>query len=132
MAQSRSMALNDLVKGLMSELHKLSQGDAVVGKPRDAGRVKVVPLSKISIGFGTATAGMDGRADREGKKSDAGLEGGGVGGAVVVEPRAFIVVGEDGVPHMLAIRKGKSAVMRRGIEILPEPTRAVKRLPEGE
>ena len=35
------------------------------------------------------------------------------------EPKAFVVVGEDGVPHMLALKKGKQAVLRRGLEILP-------------
>ena len=38
----------------------------------------------------------------------------------MVEPRAFVVVGEDGLVHMLALKHGKSAVVRRGIEILPE------------
>ncbi|HEX3850507.1 MAG TPA: hypothetical protein VHW01_06040, partial [Polyangiaceae bacterium] len=47
---------------------------------------------------------------------------GGAGGAIVVEPRAFVVVGEDGVPHMLALHRGKTAVVRRGVEILPGPS----------
>ncbi len=109
------MDLNKLVKGLLSELGKVSKSDAVVGKVRDAGRAKVVPLSKVSIGFGTGVMGADGKAN----SSDAGLEGGGAGGAIVVEPRAFVVVGEDGVPHMLALKRGRHAVMRRGIEVLP-------------
>lgn len=110
------MDLNKLVKGLLGEVNKLSKSDAVVGKVRDAGKAKVVPLSRVSIGFGTAVAGLDGKAGER----DAGLEGGGAGGALVVEPRAFVVVGEDGVPHMLALERGKTAVMRRGVEILPE------------
>ena len=110
------MDLNKLVKGLLSELGKVSKSDAVVGQVRDAGRAKVVPLSRVSIGFGTGVVGLDGKA----KGSDAGVEGGGAGGAIMVEPRAFVVVGEDGVPHMLALKRGKHAVMRRGIEILPK------------
>lgn len=110
-----AMDLNKLVKGLLSELGKVSRSDAVVGKVRDAGRAKVVPLSKVSIGFGTGVMGADGKAN----SGDAGLEGGGAGGAIVVEPRAFVVVGEDGVPHMLALKRGRHAVMRRGIEVLP-------------
>jgi hypothetical protein len=30
------------------------------------------------------------------------------------------VVGEDGVPHLLALERGKAAVVRRGVEILPQ------------
>jgi uncharacterized spore protein YtfJ len=114
------MDLNDLVKGLLSELEKVSKSDAVVGAVRDAGKAKVLPLSKISIGFGTGTADLGGKSQREGHEKDAGLEGGGVGGALIVEPKAFVVVGEDGVPHMLALKGGKKAVLRHGIEILPE------------
>lgn len=113
------MDLNDLVKGLLSELEKVSKSDAVVGTVRDAGKAKVLPLSKVSIGFGTGTADIGGKSQREGKEKDAGVEGGGVGGALVVEPKAFVVVGEDGVPHMLALKRGKTAVIRHGVEIAP-------------
>ncbi len=36
----------------------------------------------------------------------------------MVEPKAFVVVGEDGVPHLLALEGGKHGVVRRGVEIL--------------
>src|SRR5262245_40540680 len=114
------MDLNNLVKGLLAELEKVSKSDAVVGTVRDAGKAKVLPLSKISIGFGSATAEVGGKTNREGREGDAGLEGGGVGGAIMVEPKAFVVVGEDGVPHMLALKGGRKAVVRHGIEILPD------------
>ncbi len=125
------MELDDLVKGLLSELNKVSNSDAVVGTVRDAGKAKVVPLSKVNIGFGTGAAGGDGKAKRDDLKGDAGAEGGGAGGAITIEPKAFVVVGDDGVPHMLALRKGgKSATLRRGIEVLPTATHDA--LPEAE
>lgn len=114
------MELDDLVKGLLAEVGRVAKSDAVVGKVRDAGNAQVLPLSKVSIGFGVATLGLDGKAKREGLKGDAGVEGGGAGGAMVIEPKAFVVVGEDGVPHMLALKRGKKAVLRRGIEIVPQ------------
>ena len=79
----------------------------------------MLPLSKISIGFGTAIGDVGGKAKRGDDEGDAGAEVGGAGGAIVVEPRAFVVVGEDGVPHMLALHRGKTAVVRHGVEILP-------------
>jgi uncharacterized spore protein YtfJ len=99
----------------------LSQSDVVAGRVRDAGKAKILPLSRVSIGFGTAVAEAGGKAERAGQPGSAGAAGGGAGGALIVEPRAFVVVGEDGVPHLLALEKGKSAVVRRGVEILPEP-----------
>jgi uncharacterized spore protein YtfJ len=113
------MDVKNLIKGLMEELNKVSKSDAVVGGVRDAGKAKVVPLSRVSIGFGVGIGGVGGKTDKPtlgGGKAEAG----GAGGAIVVEPRAFVVVGEDGLVHMLALNQGKHAVVRRGIEILPE------------
>lgn len=124
------MELDDLVKGLLTELNKVAKSDAVVGEVRDAGKAKVLPLSKVNIGFGTAAMGAEGKSKRDGSKGDAGISGGGAGGALVAEPKAFVVVGEDGVPHLLALKNGKKAILRRGLEILPRSeTQAA--LPEG-
>lgn len=121
------MELKHLVQELLEQLSKVAKADAVVGGVRDAGKAKVLPLAKISIGFGTAIGSLDGKAKRGGEESDAGAQAGGAGGAVVVEPRAFVVVGEDGTPHMLALANGKQAVVRRGVRILPaaEPAPAL-------
>lgn len=114
------MDLKNVMKELLSELGRVAKTDAVVGTVRDAGKAKVLPLSKVSVGFGTALGAVGGKAKRGGEESDAGAEAGGAGGAVVVEPRAFVVIGDDGEPHMLALQPGKQAVIRRGVEILPE------------
>lgn len=116
MIASESMELSELMSELLSELGKVVKSDAVVGQVRDAGKAKVLPLSRVSLGFGTAVGEIGGKSERAG---DAGAAGGGAGGALVVEPRAFVVVGEDGVPHLLALEAGKAAVVRRGVEILP-------------
>jgi uncharacterized spore protein YtfJ len=114
------MDLKELVTELLSELGKVSRSDVVVGTVRDAGKAKILPLSRVSIGFGTATGEVGGKAHQDGGPGDAGAVGGGAGGAIVVEPRAFVVVGEDGTPHLLALERGKAAVIRKGVEILPE------------
>jgi uncharacterized spore protein YtfJ len=124
------MDLKGLMTELLGELGRVSKADGVVGTVRDAGQAKVLPLSKISIAFGTAIGDVGGTAKRGNDERDADAEVGGAGGAIVVEPRAFVVVGEDGVPHMLALHRGKTAVVRRGVEILPAPSQA-EALPAG-
>ena len=113
------MDLKSLMGELLGELGRVAKADGVVGTVRDAGSAKVLPLSKISIAFGTAIGDVGGSAKRGADDRDADAEVGGAGGAIVVEPRAFVVVGEDGVPHLLALHRGKTAVVRKGIEILP-------------
>jgi len=132
------MDLKGLMGELLGELGRVAKADGVVGTVRDAGTSKVLPLSKISIAFGTAIGDVGGTAKRGNDENDAGAEVGGAGGAIVVEPRAFVVVGEDGVPHLLALHRGKTAVVRRGVEILsakaPEalPGAAAPQLGSGE
>jgi uncharacterized spore protein YtfJ len=115
------MDLKGLMTELLGELGRVAKADGVVGTVRDAGTAKVLPLSKISIAFGTAIGDVGGTAKRANEDKDADAEVGGAGGAIVVEPRAFVVVGEDGVPHLLALHRGKTPVVRKGIEIFPAP-----------
>lgn len=115
--------INDLVKDLLGELGKIAASDSVTGKVRDAGQAKVMPLCKVTIGFGTGGADVGGKRDEK----TAGVEGGAAAGGLTVEPRAFVVVGPDGVPHLVSINKGKAAVLRKGVDLVqvasaPAPT----------
>ena len=117
---TEGMDLKGLMSELLGELGRVSKADGVVGGVRDAGSAKVLPLSKISIAFGTVIGDVGGTAKRgNDEEGGADAEVGGAGGAIVVEPRAFVVVGEDGEPHLLALHGGKTPVVRRGVEILP-------------
>ena len=92
-----------------------------MGTVRDAGKAKVVPLSKVSIAFGAGLAGAGGKAEKEGGGSDAGLEGGGAGGAILVEPKAggfklvvyllpLVVVAVGGLVIWRAVKKWTAPV----------------------
>lgn len=111
------MAVNELVKELLSQLQRLSGTDTVTGKVRSAGDTQLLPLTQIGVGFGAGMA--DGSLKGKGK-ADGGLDGAGAGGAATIEPRAFIAVGPDGRCEMLALRGRKGAVTRRGIRLLSE------------
>ena len=113
--------LDKLVSGLLAELGKISKSDAVAGNVRDAGKAKVMPLCRVSIGFGTGAGELGGKHTSEESLRAAGLEGGGAGGALTVEPKAFVVVGPDGIPHMLVLN-GRKTVVRRGIDLLQDGT----------
>ncbi|MFO7180867.1 MAG: spore germination protein GerW family protein [Pseudomonadota bacterium] len=122
------MELKELVAELLSEVGKIAKTDSVVGGVREAGTAKVLPLSRIRIGFGTAVAEAGGKSSTAG---DAGGSGGGAGGAVVVEPRAFVVVGEDGVPRLLTLDGGKAGAVRNGVEISAHLDAAPELAPSG-
>lgn len=106
------MELNDLLQGMLGEIRKICRSDAIVGKPMKLGEAHLVPLCRVSIGFGAGSADVSG----SGGQRDGSVEGGGAGGGITVEPRAFVVVAGDGVPQMLSMRHG-SATLQQALEL---------------
>ena len=109
------MELKTLLDDLMTELQKVSRTSTLVGKPFTLGKSQLIPLCKLTMGFGTATS--DAAGTYVGR--DGNVEGAGAGGGLAVEPRAFVVIGPDGVPQMLSMRRGKRAVLNRAVEVRP-------------
>lgn len=113
--------LNDLVTSLMSQLYRVSKSESVVGKPMIFGESAVVPLCKITVGFGTGSTDVAG----EQRASGASFDVGGAGGGIAVEPRAFVVVGKDGTTQMLSVRKGAKAILQKAVDVLPHAVDSV-------
>jgi uncharacterized spore protein YtfJ len=107
------MELKALLDDLMLELQKVSKTSALVGKPIVLGNSRLIPLCKLTMGFGTGTS--DAAGTYVGR--DGTIEGAGAGGALSVEPRAFVVIGPDGVPQMLSMRRGRKAVLQHAVEV---------------
>lgn len=120
------MDLNDLLSGLMTEVKKVSNTASMIGEPLQIGGSHMVPLLRLTMGFGTGLTSASGSGD---EKSDGRVEGGGAGGGMLVEPRAFVVVGADGIPHMVALKNGKQGVIQKALEL--KPTEPEKKLPLG-
>lgn len=110
------MELEELIGGLMKQLHRVSKSESVVGKPMMFADSAVVPLCRISVGFGTGSGDLAGEVSQRGASFDLG----GAGGGLTVEPRAFVVVGKQGHAQMLSVRRGAKAILQRAIDVLPE------------
>ena len=108
--------LDDLLKGLMADMRKVSDTASMIGEPVKVGKSHMVPLLGVTIGFGSAATETSGGGERRGGH----IEGGGAGGTMVVTPRAFVVVGEDGVPRLVALKDGKYGSVQPAIELGPE------------
>lgn len=107
------MELKELLDGLMQELNKVSNSASIIGEPIQLQTSHMVPLLRVTIGFGTGTSDANGaRGARDGS-----LAGGGAGGAMSVEPKAFVVVGPDGIPQMLSMKRGRRAVLQHAVEV---------------
>lgn len=112
------MGLEDLMKEVSTELEKLVSTKTVFGDPIEVAGATIVPVSRVSFGFGSGGG--------EGKKggTEEGFGGGGGAGARI-EPVAFIVVSGEDV-RLLTISETKG--MEKLIEAVPEIIAKVKSL----
>ncbi len=90
----------DLIALVSDQVGNVAQSDVVIGDPIELGATTIVPLSRVSIGFGGGGAQGEGepprkKGRRHGGKGRGG--GGGAGGGGKVRPVGVIVFGPDGV-----------------------------------
>ena len=91
--------LEGLLSSIIDELKQISTSETIVGKPVVVGDKRIVPVTRVMVGFGV------GGGESESDKKGQGFGGGGAGGARV-EPVGFIVIGEDKV-SFLPTKPGK-------------------------
>jgi sporulation protein YtfJ len=108
------MVIETLVKTVLSELKQIVQTETVVGEPIQAGGVTVIPVSKVSVGFGVGG----------GKASEKNREGEGTGGGVLIEPVAFIVIRENKV-ELLAMKK-ENIGLGQVVDLIPQVLQKIK------
>lgn len=101
--------MEELIKTVTDKLAAMVETRTVVGQPITIEGRTVLPVTKVSFGFGSG--GCEGKA-----KEKEGEGGGGCGGACI-EPIAFLVISKDEVK--LATIKGKGALSEL-IGLLPE------------
>jgi uncharacterized spore protein YtfJ len=89
--------ISELMDDISSTLVDTANSEVVVGLPIELGNATIIPLSRVSIGFG----GAGGEGDqhfgcRNGHRGGKG-RGTGAGGAAKVRPVGVIVFTEEGV-----------------------------------
>jgi len=109
------MGVEELMQEVVEQLEKLVTTKTIVGEPITVAGKTVIPISKVSFGFGSAGG--------EGKR---GEEGGFGGGGAKIEPVAFLVVSEDEVKLFPATGKGIN--LGKIMEAVPEVVDKLKAL----
>lgn len=101
-----------LIERVLGELHRIVQTRTVVGEPLVAGPVTLIPVSKISFGFGAG-----GGQDAKGRS--------GTGGGATVEPIGFVVIDASGKVQVLTLKE-KEVSWGQLVELVPEAVSKVK------
>ncbi len=110
-----SQKLPNMLENTIQKIKEMVDVNSVIGEPIvTADGVTIIPVSKVSVGFG------GGGSDFAGVKpgADNGF-GGGVGGGVKVSPICFLIV-KDGNVRMMSVPEPASSTADRVVEMLPD------------
>jgi uncharacterized spore protein YtfJ len=88
----------EILHSVVGELKDMARSESIVGDPITIGDRTVIPVVKMTVGFGAG----GGQGEAESKRSGFG---GGGGGGVSIEPAAFIIMDKDGI-SLLPAKKG--------------------------
>ena len=108
-----SQKLPNMLESTIQKIREMLDVNTVVGTPiTTPDGVTIIPVSKVSVGFG------GGGSDFASKASENPF-GGGVGGGVKVTPVCFLVV-KDGNVRMLSVPAPANSTTERIVEMLPD------------
>ncbi len=106
------MSIDTIASVILEKLRSIAQTDTVIGKPIVLDQVTLIPVSKVSVGFGLGS--------NTGKSEMAGS-----GGGLSVEPIAFIVV-SDGKAQLMSLTRERD-VFGKAIDLVPEVLALLKK-----
>ena len=110
--------INDLFSTIMENVHTMVDSNTIIGQPIRAEGVTLLPVSKLSFGFGSG--GADFTAGKKAAAAPAANSFGGGGGAgAKLEPVAFLVVKGDSV-RLLPVSPPASTTVDRVVDMVPD------------
>ena len=109
-----SQNLPNMLQETISKIREMVDTNNVIGEPIVVGDVTIVPVSKVSVGFG---GGGSDFASKTATKTEP--FGGGVGGGVKVTPICFLVV-KDGNVRMMPVATPANTTADRIVEMVPD------------
>ena len=116
--------IQGLMNVTMDKIRQMADSNTIIGKPikTDDGTT-ILPVSRISFGFGFASGGTDFDGKNAANKD---LFGGGSGAGVNIQPVAFLVI-KDGCVRTIQLTDGSNSV-DRALAMLPELVEKVSAL----
>ena len=111
-----SNSLPNMLENTITKIREMIDVNSVVGDPiTTPDGVTIIPVSKVSVGFG---GGGSDFVSRNVNKQDNPF-GGGAGGGVKVTPIAFLIV-KDGTVRMLPVATPANTTADRLVEMVPD------------
>lgn len=107
----KNNSITAVMEASMAKIREMVDSNTIVGEPiTTPDGVTLIPVSRLSFGFGCGGGDY-------GKQTNQ--MGAGAGAGVRVEPMAFLVV-KDGVTRMLPVAAPAISTVDRAIELVPQ------------
>ena len=105
--------LSDLMQDAMGKVREMVDANTIVGQPIEASGVTLIPISKVSFGFGGGGGELSPKAGTD-KNLAAGL-----GAGVKIVPVAFLII-KDGSVRVMPVALPADGPVDRVLEMVPD------------
>lgn len=103
--------LSELMDTTMSKIHDMVDSNSIIGEPiTTPDGVTLIPISRVSFGFGSGGSDYGKTVQKFGGGSSAGVR---------IDPVAFLIV-KDGITRMMPVAVPAVATVDRILELVPE------------
>ena len=106
-----SQTLPNMLENTIAKIREMVDVNSVIGQPIVAGDTTIIPVSKVSVGFGGGGSDFT-------KNTEA--FGGGAGGGIKVTPICFLIVNKDGNVRMMPVPTPANSTADRLVEMVPD------------
>ena len=111
-----SQSLPNMLEGTIQKIREMVDVNSVIGEPITADGITIIPVSKVSVGFG---GGGSDYVSKNTNNLNNHPFGGGAGGGVKVTPVAFLII-KDGSVRMLPVATPANTTADRLVEMIPD------------
>lgn len=107
--------LGDLIQESMAKVREMVDTNTIVGQPiQTPDGVTLIPISRVSFGFGGGGTTFGGK-----KEAAEPNLGAGMGAGVKIDPVAFLIV-KDGVTRVMPVAVPAVSTVDRIVEMVPD------------
>lgn len=111
MENKEKNSVSELMETTMTKIREMVDSNSVIGEPiTTPDGVTLIPVSRVSLGFGSGGGTYCQTSERF---------GGGGGAGVKIDPVAFLVI-KDGQTRMMPVAVPATATMDRVLEMAPQ------------
>lgn len=112
-----SQKLPNMLESTIQKIKEMVDVNSVIGTPiTTPDGVTIIPVSKVSVGFGGGGSDFTTKTSRPGEDNPFG---GGAGGGVKVTPICFLIV-KDGAVRMMPVAEPANTTADRIVEMVPD------------